>query len=228
MGHGCLAETPKAHFRAGRFDIRNSCLLSDWGAQCALDLPPGNAGVRLSRIYQVASGDFQTASIRGFSLRARSRFRVRSVAVPRLAARKNQRRRTSRPFETRRATKPCRNASCALAARLLWALTINGGLLAVEGIVQRLANCPRLLFVVLPNVHQTADTQFGTVCVSIKCGAVFQQLLWLKTVQASVSGDACKASRPRERIKKRGNICRWFVRRSWRRARSFPPRAAAR
>jgi hypothetical protein len=61
--------------------------------------------------------------------------------------------------------------------RLLWALTINGGLLAVEGIVQRLANCPRLLFLVLPAVHQTADTQFGPYAYRSSAAQYFN-LLW--------------------------------------------------
>jgi hypothetical protein len=61
--------------------------------------------------------------------------------------------------------------------RLLWALTINGGLLAVEGIVQRLANCPRLLFMVLPTVHQTADTQFGPYAYRSNAAQYFN-LLW--------------------------------------------------
>jgi hypothetical protein len=61
--------------------------------------------------------------------------------------------------------------------RLLWVLTINGGLLAVEGIVQRLANCPKLLFMVLPTVHQTADTQFGPYAYRSNAAQYFN-LLW--------------------------------------------------
>jgi hypothetical protein len=61
--------------------------------------------------------------------------------------------------------------------RLLWALTVNGGLLALEGIVQRLANCPRLLFMVLPTVHQTADTQFGPYAYRSNAAQYFN-LLW--------------------------------------------------
>jgi hypothetical protein len=61
--------------------------------------------------------------------------------------------------------------------RLLWTLTINGGLLAVEGIVQRVANCPKLLFIVLPTVHQTADTQFGPYAYRSNAAQYFN-LLW--------------------------------------------------
>ncbi len=65
--------------------------------------------------------------------------------------------------------------------RLLWVLTINGGLLAVEGIVQRLANCPKLLFMVLPAVHQTADTQFGPYAYRSNAAQYFN-LLWPASV----------------------------------------------
>jgi hypothetical protein len=61
--------------------------------------------------------------------------------------------------------------------RLLWVLTINGGLLGVEGIIQRLANCPKLLFMVLPTVHQTADTQFGPYAYRSSAAQYFN-LLW--------------------------------------------------
>ena len=61
--------------------------------------------------------------------------------------------------------------------RLLWVLTINGGLLAVEGIIQRLANSPRLLFLVLPPIHQTADTQFGPYAYRSNAAQYFN-LLW--------------------------------------------------
>jgi hypothetical protein len=61
--------------------------------------------------------------------------------------------------------------------RLLWVLTINGGLLAAEGIIQRLANCPRLLFLVLPPIHQTADTQFGPYAYRSNAAQYFN-LLW--------------------------------------------------
>ncbi len=60
---------------------------------------------------------------------------------------------------------------------LLWLLTVNGGMLAVEGIVQRLANCPRLLFLTLPAVHQTADTQFGPYAYRSNAAQYFN-LLW--------------------------------------------------
>jgi hypothetical protein len=74
--------------------------------------------------------------------------------------------------------------AAALPARwrhLLWALTINGGLLAVEGIVQRLANCPKLLFMVLPAIHQTADTQFGPYAYRSNAAQYFN-LLWPASV----------------------------------------------
>jgi len=61
--------------------------------------------------------------------------------------------------------------------RLLWVLTLNGGLLAVEGIVQRLANCPKLLFLVLPAIHQTAETQFGPYAYRSNAAQYFN-LLW--------------------------------------------------
>lgn len=61
--------------------------------------------------------------------------------------------------------------------RLLWVLALNGALLGVEGIVQRLANSPRLLFLVLPRIHQTAVTQFGPYAYRSNAAQYFN-LLW--------------------------------------------------
>jgi hypothetical protein len=61
--------------------------------------------------------------------------------------------------------------------RLLWVLSINGSLLAVEGIVQRLANSPKLLFLVKPHIHQTASGQFGTFAYRANAAEYFN-LLW--------------------------------------------------
>jgi hypothetical protein len=61
--------------------------------------------------------------------------------------------------------------------RLLWVLAINGGLLAVESLIQRLANSPRLLFLVLPQIHQTAETQFGPYAYRANAAQYFN-LAW--------------------------------------------------
>ena len=60
---------------------------------------------------------------------------------------------------------------------LLWLLMFNGALLGLESIVQRLAGSPRLLFLVKPLIHQTADTQFGPYAYRAN-GAQFFNLLW--------------------------------------------------
>lgn len=52
----------------------------------------------------------------------------------------------------------------AIPARLrllLWVLAINGAVLGVEGIIQRLEGSGKLLFLVKPRVNPGADTQFG-------------------------------------------------------------------
>ena len=61
--------------------------------------------------------------------------------------------------------------------RLLTVLTVNGGLVAAESIVQRLANCPKLLFLVTPEIHRTAITQFGPYAYQAN-GAQYLNLLW--------------------------------------------------
>ncbi len=61
--------------------------------------------------------------------------------------------------------------------RLIWLLAINGGLVAVEAIVQRAADSPRLLFLVLPRIHQTADAQFGPYAYRSNAAQYFN-LLW--------------------------------------------------
>jgi len=69
---------------------------------------------------------------------------------------------------------------CKFPARLrqlLMVLVFNGGLLAAESIVQRLANSPKLLFVVQPEIHQTAITQLGPYAYRAN-GAEYLNLLW--------------------------------------------------
>lgn len=60
---------------------------------------------------------------------------------------------------------------------LLWILSINGGLLAMEGIVQRLANSSKLLFLIKPQIHQTALGQFGPFAYRANAAEYFN-LLW--------------------------------------------------
>jgi len=61
--------------------------------------------------------------------------------------------------------------------RLLWVLTINGGLLAIEGIVQRLSGSGKLLFLVEPSIHKEALTQFGPYAYRSNAAQYFN-LLW--------------------------------------------------
>lgn len=60
---------------------------------------------------------------------------------------------------------------------LLWVLCINGALLGIEGIVQRLEGSGRLLFLVKPLVNPGADTQFGPWAYRANAAAYFN-LLW--------------------------------------------------
>jgi hypothetical protein len=61
--------------------------------------------------------------------------------------------------------------------RLLWTLSVSGGLLGVEGIVQRLSNSPKLLFLLKPEIHQTAETQFASYAYRAN-GAQYFNLVW--------------------------------------------------
>ena len=61
--------------------------------------------------------------------------------------------------------------------RLLWALAVNGGLLGLEGIAQRLEGSGKLLFLVKPRVNPAADTQFGPYAYRANASQYFN-LLW--------------------------------------------------
>jgi len=61
--------------------------------------------------------------------------------------------------------------------RLLWIISINGGLLALEGLVQRLSGETRLLWLVEPFVNKTADAQFGPFAYRANAAQYFN-LLW--------------------------------------------------
>ncbi|MEY2465952.1 MAG: hypothetical protein QOD03_473 [Verrucomicrobiota bacterium] len=63
---------------------------------------------------------------------------------------------------------------------LLWVLSINGGLLAAEGIVQRLTT-NKLLWLVVPTVHKEAATQFGPYAYRSNAAQYFN-LLWPVTL----------------------------------------------
>jgi O-antigen ligase len=60
---------------------------------------------------------------------------------------------------------------------LLWLLAINGGLLAIEGIAQRLEGSGKLLFLVKPRVNPGAESQFGTYAYRSNAAQYFN-LLW--------------------------------------------------
>lgn len=60
---------------------------------------------------------------------------------------------------------------------LLWVLAINGGLLAIEGIVQRLEGSGHLLFLVKPRVNPGAEAQFGPYAYRGSAASYFN-LLW--------------------------------------------------
>jgi O-Antigen ligase len=61
--------------------------------------------------------------------------------------------------------------------RLFWLLAINGGLLGLEAIIQRLEGSGKLLFLVRPQIHKTAATQFGPYAYYANASQYFN-LLW--------------------------------------------------
>jgi hypothetical protein len=61
--------------------------------------------------------------------------------------------------------------------RLLWVMAVNGGLLALEGIVQRLEGSGHLLFILKPRINQAAEAQFGPYAYRGNAAAYFN-LLW--------------------------------------------------
>jgi O-antigen ligase/polysaccharide polymerase Wzy-like membrane protein len=60
---------------------------------------------------------------------------------------------------------------------LLWVSIISGALLALEGIAQRLSGSSKLLFLVKPEIHQSAQTQFASYAYRAN-GAQYFNLLW--------------------------------------------------
>jgi hypothetical protein len=80
-----------------------------------------------------------------------------------------------------RPNRPGRKAETELfpahVRRLFWLLAINGGLLGLEGIIQRLEGSGKLLFLVRPRIHQTAATQFGPYAYYANAAQYFN-LLW--------------------------------------------------
>lgn len=81
------------------------------------------------------------------------------------------------------AVKPCPLAPVpqspfpARLRSLLWLLAINGALLALEGILQRLEGSGNLLFLVKPAVNKGAEAQFGPFAYRANAAAYFN-LLW--------------------------------------------------
>jgi len=64
---------------------------------------------------------------------------------------------------------------------LLWVLSVNGAVLAVEGIVQRLTGSNRLLGLVEPSINKTCVTQFGPYAYRANAAQYFN-LLWPVTL----------------------------------------------
>ena len=61
--------------------------------------------------------------------------------------------------------------------RLLWVLALNGALLAMEGILQRLEGSDRLLWLVQPTYNRTAESQFGPYAYRSNAAQYFN-LVW--------------------------------------------------
>jgi hypothetical protein len=60
---------------------------------------------------------------------------------------------------------------------LLWVLAVNGTLLAIEGIIQRIEGSGRLLFLVKPRVNPTAIAHFGPFAYRANAASYFN-LVW--------------------------------------------------
>jgi O-antigen ligase len=60
---------------------------------------------------------------------------------------------------------------------LFWVLCVNGGLLALEGIVQRQSGTTKLLWLVEPRINKEASSHFGPYAYRAN-GAQFLNLLW--------------------------------------------------
>ena len=61
--------------------------------------------------------------------------------------------------------------------RLLWLLCVNGGLVGLEGILQRLSGVDKLLWLAQPRFNDTADTQFGPYAYRANA-AQYLNLIW--------------------------------------------------
>ncbi len=61
--------------------------------------------------------------------------------------------------------------------RLLWVLSVNGALLAAEGLLQRALGSPKLLWLVEPNIHKLPEEQFGPYAYRSNAAQYFL-LLW--------------------------------------------------
>jgi hypothetical protein len=61
--------------------------------------------------------------------------------------------------------------------RLFWILTVNGTVLAIEGLMQRAEGGNKLLWLVLPRYNQTAESQFGPYAYRSNAAQYFN-LLW--------------------------------------------------
>ena len=81
---------------------------------------------------------------------------------------------------TRGAGSGSSKATTPMPARLrnlLWLLALNGALLGLEGIIQRAADSPNLLFLVKPRLHQAAELQFGPYAYRSNAAQYFN-LVW--------------------------------------------------
>ncbi len=61
--------------------------------------------------------------------------------------------------------------------RLLWVLCLNGALLACEGILQRLDGTNKLLWLVVPRINNTSESQFGPYAYRSNA-AEYLNLVW--------------------------------------------------
>ena len=84
------------------------------------------------------------------------------------------------PGQNRRRTADVQSNLSALPTRLrtlLWVLAINGALLGIEGIIQRVEGSGNLLFLVKPRVNPGAESQFGPFAYRANASSYFN-LAW--------------------------------------------------
>jgi O-antigen ligase len=61
--------------------------------------------------------------------------------------------------------------------KLLWVLALNGAVIAIEGIIQRIDGTPKVLWIFLPEMHPHSESQFGPFAYRSNAAQYFN-MLW--------------------------------------------------